>query len=116
MTKAYEVDVDFSGVVYAKAGPSGAVPIFTCSSSNCEVSGSVAITAEAVYIGEDRGVFRVETSKIRIWYTESRGSLFALTVVSDRPYVTLLFTQLRTTVSGVLTRTVGPKRRILLTA
>lgn len=89
--------------------PEGITPLFACSASTDAGEGSVAITPEAVYLGEDGEVTRIDTVDIRSWKSASRGPLFALTVQCDEAHVTYLVPELRPATVSAMTRVIGPE-------
>ncbi|MBO0982704.1 hypothetical protein [Rathayibacter sp. SD072] len=89
--------------------PEGVVPLFACSTSDVDGGGSVAITPDAVYLGKNGDVTRIDSLAIRSWQSSARGSMFALTVDSDEAHVTYLFAQLRPATVHAMTRVIGPE-------
>ena len=79
-------------------------------------SGSVTITADAVYLGEEHGVVRLDTLAIRSWSSDGDGSLFTLTVECGGAHVTSLFSRFRRATVSAMTTSVGPERAVLTAA
>lgn len=92
------------------------VPVFACSTSSTDGGGSVAITSDAVYLGENNDITRIDTDEIRSWYSSPQGSMFALTVESREAHVTYLFAHFRTATVTAMTRTIGPEGVLLRAA
>jgi hypothetical protein len=84
-------------------------PLFACSTSSADHHGSVAITEEAVYLGENDEVTRIDAADIRFWSSAEAGHLFALTVESTSAHVTHLFAHFRAATVSAMTRTIGPE-------
>lgn len=99
---------------FASAGRSGA--LFECSSSSPEGSGSLAVTSEAVFLGEQAGIVRIEAGDIDSWMSTSRGSVFALTVESDGAHITYLVTGFRSAAVSAMTSAYGPEGAALRSA
>lgn len=96
--------------------PSDVVPLYACSTSSRDGEGSVAITSDAVYLGEAGAVTLVHSRDIRSWRSSSRGPLFALTVETEETHVTYLFSELRSATVRAMTRVIGPEGVLLRTA
>lgn len=105
------LDLDFSDF---SSGPLHNVaddlqPLFSCSTSSADGSGSVAITHEAVYLGEADSITRIDTADIHFWSSTDEGRMFTLTVDSTEAHITHLFSHFRTATVSAMTRVVGPE-------
>jgi hypothetical protein len=89
--------------------PEDVVPIFACSTSDADGCGSVAVTRDAVYVGEEHGITRIDVRDIRSWSTGDNGPLFTLKVECEDTHVTYLFTRYRAATVTALTATIGPE-------
>lgn len=89
--------------------PDGVVPFFACSMSRGDGGGSLAITSDAVYLGEHGELTRIPAIDIRSWASIGRGPVFALTLEGDRHHVTHLFEQVRAATVLAMTKVVGPE-------
>jgi hypothetical protein len=98
---------------FATAGTVGfaddILPLFACSTSSRDGGGSVAITTDAVYLGEDDGITRIDAADIRCWSSAEEGRMFALTVESTEAHITHLFAHFRVATVTAMTRIVGPE-------
>ncbi|MCM6762701.1 hypothetical protein NB037_09765 [Rathayibacter sp. ZW T2_19] len=106
--------LDFSPAT--PAAPADVTALFVCSTSDHDGGGSVAITADAVYLGEESGILRIDAGDIRTWSSAARGRMFALTVESDVAHRTHLFSQFRTATVLAMTKSIGPEGVLLRAA
>ncbi|OOB91639.1 hypothetical protein B0T42_05060 [Rathayibacter sp. VKM Ac-2630] len=117
MSAADGSGADFLDLSPAAPGvPADVTALFACSTSARDGGGSVAITADAVYLGEESGILRIDASDIRTWSSAPRGRMFALTVESDTAHRTQLFSHFRTATVLAMTRTIGPEGVLLRAA
>ncbi|NQX11520.1 hypothetical protein HQQ80_07785 [Microbacteriaceae bacterium VKM Ac-2855] len=82
---------------------------FECSSSMRDGDGSLAVTADAVYVGEVGGVVRIEARNIDSWIATSADPIFALTVEDGVAHVTHLASAFRSAAVSAMTRAYGPE-------
>jgi hypothetical protein len=93
----------------ARGYPDDVVPLFACSGSSDDGGGSVAITSDAVYLGENGELTRIDSLDIRSWRSAPRGPLFALTVECEEAHVTYLFARMRAATVRAMSKALGPE-------
>lgn len=90
--------------------------VFACSSSDEDGAGCVAITEEAVYLGENEGIIRIHAPDIQRWSSAARGRLFLLTIEARNAHSTHLVTDLRRATVSAMTKVIGPENTRLRAA